>query len=149
VFCQRDPCNCGEQARIDADTQIILAALSRVREETAEENIPRTYRRLPWLGGKGVIYGVFGTSSNSYADRLEERITQLEGALREIAGLGARYSHNSDIALAAVRRARAVLTTEGGKGQTFRQHERTCPAYGNYQPPYEECDCGAEGGKGE
>jgi hypothetical protein len=23
-------------------------------------------------------------------------------------------------------------------------HKRTCPAYGNYQPPYEECDCGAE-----
>lgn len=25
-----------------------------------------------------------------------------------------------------------------------RRHARSCPAYGNYQPPYEECDCGAE-----
>jgi hypothetical protein len=24
------------------------------------------------------------------------------------------------------------------------RHTRSCPAYGNYQPPYEECDCGAE-----
>lgn len=23
-------------------------------------------------------------------------------------------------------------------------HAKTCPAYGNYQPPYEECDCGYE-----
>ena len=23
-------------------------------------------------------------------------------------------------------------------------HAQTCPAYGNYQPPYEECTCGAE-----
>lgn len=26
----------------------------------------------------------------------------------------------------------------------FKQHVRTCPAYGNYQPPYEDCDCGAD-----
>jgi len=26
----------------------------------------------------------------------------------------------------------------------MRQHNRACPAYGNYQPPYEECNCGAE-----
>lgn len=25
-----------------------------------------------------------------------------------------------------------------------KQHAQTCPAYGNYQPPYEDCDCGAE-----
>jgi hypothetical protein len=25
-----------------------------------------------------------------------------------------------------------------------KQHARTCPAYGNYQPPYEECNCGRE-----
>lgn len=25
-------------------------------------------------------------------------------------------------------------------------HKRSCPTYGNYQPPYEECDCGAEQG---
>lgn len=25
------------------------------------------------------------------------------------------------------------------------QHTRSCPAYGNYQPPYEECTCGFEG----
>lgn len=30
------------------------------------------------------------------------------------------------------------------KKSKFRQHSRSCPAYGNYQPPYEECDCGAE-----
>ena len=24
-------------------------------------------------------------------------------------------------------------------------HTRSCPVYGNYQPPYEECDCGDEG----
>jgi hypothetical protein len=24
-------------------------------------------------------------------------------------------------------------------------HKRTCRAYGNYQPPYEDCTCGAEG----
>ena len=24
------------------------------------------------------------------------------------------------------------------------QHTRSCPAYGNYQPPYEECNCRAE-----
>jgi hypothetical protein len=125
VFCQRDPCNCGEQARIDADTQIILAALSRVREETAEENIPRTPRRLPWLGGKGVIYGVFGTSSNSYADRLEERITQLEGALRSnielfeawrdgiFAQVGIQWVEEPP----AIRAVRALLTSEGGKGE--------------------------------
>jgi hypothetical protein len=23
-------------------------------------------------------------------------------------------------------------------------HSRSCPAYSNYQPPYEECNCGAE-----
>lgn len=23
-------------------------------------------------------------------------------------------------------------------------HKRSCPAYGNYQPPYEECDCGED-----
>lgn len=28
---------------------------------------------------------------------------------------------------------------------TFKRHNRSCPAYGNYQPPYEECTCGAEG----
>jgi hypothetical protein len=25
-----------------------------------------------------------------------------------------------------------------------KEHARTCPAYGNYQPPYEECNCGVE-----
>lgn len=25
------------------------------------------------------------------------------------------------------------------------KHALTCPAYGNYQPPYEECTCGADG----
>lgn len=24
------------------------------------------------------------------------------------------------------------------------KHKNSCPAYGNYQPPYEECNCGAE-----
>jgi hypothetical protein len=24
------------------------------------------------------------------------------------------------------------------------RHLRSCPAYGNYQPPYEACDCGYE-----
>lgn len=28
--------------------------------------------------------------------------------------------------------------------QVSKPHDRTCPAYGNYQPPYEQCDCGAE-----
>jgi hypothetical protein len=23
-------------------------------------------------------------------------------------------------------------------------HKRSCPAYGNYQPPYEECNCGTD-----
>lgn len=26
----------------------------------------------------------------------------------------------------------------------FKQHKNSCPAYGNYQPPYEECNCGAD-----
>lgn len=26
----------------------------------------------------------------------------------------------------------------------MKSHDRSCPAYGNYQPPYEGCDCGAE-----
>jgi len=25
-----------------------------------------------------------------------------------------------------------------------KRHDRSCPAYGNYQPPYEECNCGYE-----
>jgi len=29
------------------------------------------------------------------------------------------------------------------------QHTRNCPAYGNYQPPYEECTCGFEDARGE
>lgn len=24
------------------------------------------------------------------------------------------------------------------------KHKRSCPAYGNYQPPYEECNCGVK-----
>lgn len=30
------------------------------------------------------------------------------------------------------------------KEKKFKPHKNTCPAYGNYQPPYEECDCGAD-----
>jgi hypothetical protein len=33
---------------------------------------------------------------------------------------------------------------EPPKQKPFKQHAKTCPAYGNYQPPYEECDCGAD-----
>ena len=41
-----------------------------------ERNCPVTYRRIH--EGKGVIFAVHGTSSNSYADALEARIKTLE-----------------------------------------------------------------------
>lgn len=49
------------------------------------------------------------------------------------------------------RRARIAMTKvwnallpdyEEKEKKPFKQHALTCPAYGNYQPPYEECDCG-------
>lgn len=37
-----------------------------------------------------------------------------------------------------------VAHREWRKSRKKHQHTLTCPAYGNYQPPYETCDCGAE-----
>jgi hypothetical protein len=53
-----------------------------------ERNCPVTYRRVH--EGKGVIFAVHGTSSNSYADALEARIEtleqDLESAYEDLAG---------------------------------------------------------------
>lgn len=50
------------------------------------------------------------------------------------------------------RRFSTTLATDvraaARRPQPFVQHARTCPAYGNYQPPYEDCDCGADKANG-
>lgn len=45
----------------------------------------------------------------------------------------------------AVKKAVSSVVYEAGGSATARpdatKHTRTCPAYGNYQPPYEDCNC--------
>lgn len=46
------------------------------------------------------------------------------------------------VELRQVRNALETKAHEAFTPKPFRQHDRTCPVYGNYQPPYEICDCG-------
>lgn len=64
-----------------------------------------------------------------------ERFDRSAGEAFDLSKLAA-CSMNDTLQLGAGRPSPDLTTPSG--------HKRTCPAYGNYQPPYEKCDCGAE-----